>query len=102
MITKRHLAVLRAALQYFDEEMSPHGQHVMRHYFDEPMGDELQTNEIQDLRDFLRTCELRYACCNQAATKVIRTELSNTAEEAFAIIASHIGRVATVMLHPAI
>jgi hypothetical protein len=100
VITKRHLAVLRAALQYFDEEMSPHGQHVMRHYFDEPIGEELTTREIQELRDFLRGCDLRYACCDQAATRVIRSELSITIEEACAVIDGQLGQIAAVLLQP--
>ena len=35
MLTEKHLAVVRAALRYMDEEMSPSGSKAMYHYFDQ-------------------------------------------------------------------
>lgn len=61
MLTRRHLAVIRAALQFFDEEFMPHGARAMRPYFDEPLRGTLKPLEIQSLRAFLRDCQLKYA-----------------------------------------
>jgi len=33
MLTEKHLAVVRAALKFLDEEMSPHGREALVHYF---------------------------------------------------------------------
>ena len=35
MVTENGLAIVRAALQYFDEEISPSGDDVLQHYLDD-------------------------------------------------------------------
>ena len=100
MVTKRHLAVLRAALQFFDEEMIPHAQDDMQYYFDPPLGDELKAEEIRELRDILKGCELRYACCDLTASRLIGPELSASLDEALSLIDREDYRVVTVLLLP--
>lgn len=98
MLTQSHLAVLRAALQFFDEELGPHGIHAMRPYFDEPPDNVISRSDLAKLRDVLRTCEVRYVCCNLAGTQVMYTGLYVSAEIARSFAADHVDRVATVLL----
>jgi hypothetical protein len=98
LLTKRHLAILRAALRYFDEEMSPHGPRVMRHYFDEPLQEELQTEEIPALRVFLQNCELRFARLDSTGTRLVSRKLWATMEEKNSSTAQQSRQVATVLL----
>lgn len=100
MLTTRQLAVLRAALQYFDEELIPHGIGAMRPYFDEPLNVELKTPEIRELRKFLRDCELKYACYDQTSRRLTSSELSKSAEDARLITADPASRIAVFLLPP--
>lgn len=88
MLTKRHLAVLRAALQFFDEELTPHGSAAVQPYFDEPLSPVLKPQETHQLRDFLRTCELRYVGYDPIASQLVAPELTTTLEEALALAAT--------------
>jgi hypothetical protein len=101
MLTRHHLAVIRAALQYFDEEMSPNGVKAMRPYFAEPPDEELRAEDIKQLREWLAKCKLRFICCNLAATEVVHPRMSISVEEALSIAMSYTGQVATVVLLPA-
>jgi hypothetical protein len=98
LLTKRHLAIIRAALQFFDEEMSPHGPEVARPYFEEPLEGELEADEVEQLRELLRTVELRYVCCEGTRMTVSSQELL-TFEQALNVEGSlNNGRLATVLL----
>ena len=99
MLTQTHLAVLRAALQFFDEELGPHGINAMRPYFQKGLEEEVSWNDIAQLRDLLRTCEIRYVCCNREGTRVMHSGLFVSAEVARAITVDLDHRIATVMLH---
>lgn len=100
MLTTRHLAVLRAALQYFDEELLPHGTGAMRPYFDESLDVELKTPEIRELRNFLRDCELKYACYDPTSSRLTGSELSKSVEDARLITADPASQIAVVLLLP--
>lgn len=97
MLTKRHLAIIRAALQFFDEEMSPHDPNVARPYFEEPLERELEAEEVGQLRALLRTVELRYLCCEATGMTVPNQELL-TLEQALSLENSLHSRLATVLL----
>lgn len=97
MLTKQHLAIIRAALQFFDEEMSPHDPDVARPYFEETLEEELTIDEVPQLRELLRTVELRYVCCDRIGTTVTSQELM-TLERALSLENSFHGRLATVLL----
>lgn len=81
MLTRTHLALIRAALQYFDEEMSPHGARVMRHYFDEPLVAEFADGGIRQLRERLQKCKLAYVRCDAATMTLATTEPSLSLED---------------------
>lgn len=101
MLTRRHLAVLRAALQFFDEELMPHGIRVMRPYFDEPLNGKPTTTEMRELQEFLRNCELKYVCFDPASNRLICSELSQKAEAARVKTCNPTSQVAVVLLPPA-
>ena len=98
MLTPTHLAVLRAALQFFDEELGPHGINAMRPYFDEPLDTEISRSDLAKLRDVLRTCEIRYVCCDLARTQVKHTGLYASADVARSFAVDHVDQFATVLL----
>ncbi|HEY4259097.1 MAG TPA: hypothetical protein VGM98_03005 [Schlesneria sp.] len=100
MLTKSHLAVLRAALQYFDDEMGPHGMDVMRPYFDEEPTDEWTSLKIRELQTYLRDCELRYAGYSPTADELIDSTLSLVANVKVPNMARRTYRVVTVVLPP--
>jgi hypothetical protein len=82
VLTRRHLAVIRAALGYFAEELGPHGADAFGPYLDEPLTEGLTTVEIEQLRRIIQQCELRYVCCDRAATGLVGHELFRAVEEA--------------------
>lgn len=75
MLTKSHLAMLRAALEYFDDEMGPHGTDFMRPYFDEEPTEEWTSRELRDLQAYLRDCELKYAIYSPTHDRLIDSAL---------------------------
>ena len=62
MITEKDLAVVRAALQFLDEEMSPSGNETLNHYLDD-RGKQLNvtTADIKSTREKIATSNLFYA-----------------------------------------
>jgi hypothetical protein len=100
LLTRRHLAVLRAALQYFDEELMPHGIGAMRPYFDEPLNVELKTPEIRELQKFLRDCGLKYAGYDPTSARLTSSELSESADEARLMTDDPAPPIAVVLLPP--
>jgi len=97
LLTKRHLAIIRAALLFFDEEISPHGPNVARPYFEEPLEEELEADEVEQLRTLLRTVELRYLCCDGTETTIPSQELL-TLEQALSLKDLFDGLLATIPL----
>jgi hypothetical protein len=61
MIAERDLATTRAALAYWRDEMSPHGLDAQAPYFDDEGANPLTGDEIDRLREGLRTASLRRA-----------------------------------------
>lgn len=100
MLTRTHLALLRATLQYFDEEMSPHGTRVMRPYFDEPLAAELAEGEIRQLRERLQNCKLAYVRCDTAAMTLATTKPSLSWEDLDKDSAGQTAEIATILFLP--
>ncbi len=100
MLTRRHLAVLRAALQFFDEEIMPHGVRAMRPYFDEPLRGALKPLEVRELRTFLRDCELKYASYDPKSARLNSPELSPSVKEARSTTVDPASQIAVVLLPP--
>ena len=62
MLKQLHLAVVRAALKYLDEEISPHGTEVLLHYLDEQSESaNVTADHIAEARDFFDSVDLNYA-----------------------------------------
>lgn len=62
MLKQHHLAVVRAALKYLDEEISPNGTEVLLHYLDEQNEtSKVTADHIVEARDFFDSVELNYA-----------------------------------------
>ena len=62
MLKQHHLAIVRAALKYLDEEISPHGTEVLLHYLDEQNeASDATADHIVEVRDFFDSVELNYA-----------------------------------------
>lgn len=99
-MTKTHLTLIRAALQFFDEEMSLHGVRVMRPYFDEPLVTEFAEGEIRQLRERLQNCKLAYIRCNASTMTLASTEPSLNLEDVGPTPASQSAEIATVLFLP--
>lgn len=62
ILTSEQLAVIRAALQFWAEEVCPHGFDAALPYFDEVVDSTVvSTDEVTQLRRRLQCCELQYA-----------------------------------------
>lgn len=86
MLQPRHLVLIRAALQYWDEEQSPHGTEAFNGYVDESLPDgELTAEDVTFLRTLLPHCQHRYALCNDEGRELIHERLFETIEEAAAV-----------------
>lgn len=99
MLQPRHLALIRAALQYWDEEQSPHGTEAFNGYVDESLPDgELTAEDVTFLRTLLRRCQLLYALCNDEGTGLISDRLFDTIASAEDVNSGAAAIVATVLI----
>ena len=98
MLTSHDLTVLWAAVTYFEEELGPHGVESMRPYFADPGPETWSTRDLTRLREFLRTCQLRYVACDQASLEVVDTKLYETVNDLQALVSSQDCRVAAVLI----
>lgn len=65
MLTEQHLSVIRAALLFWDEEMSPHDPAIAAPYLDQPVGSGDWIKEtVALLRQQFAVCRLRYVVCS--------------------------------------
>jgi len=81
LLTTQHLALQRAALQFFEEELCPHGPDAMRSYFDEPFTRTWKTDEVRELRNFLKTCELGYVRYDRESGRLRNRTVFDAIEE---------------------
>ena len=97
MLTQKHLALIRAALLFFDEENSPHGPPVIAKYVDETLDDELTASDVAELRTLLQGCQLRYVCCDPTVTRLIGNRIYESIEGAKRRLSDPNDRVVTVL-----
>ena len=97
MLKQRHLTLLRGALQFFGEELLPHGSEVVQPYLDEEVDGEFTIAELQELQRFLSQVEVRYTALDAADRERVQPQLFDIIEEARTASNSTI-RVATVLL----
>ena len=81
MLTPRHLATIRAALLYWQEEMCPHGATAMRPYLEPPDADPLAADEVAQVRQALKT-DVRYAVYDPIRNRLDGAEFFADYEEA--------------------
>lgn len=71
MLKQHHLAVVRAALKYLDEEISPHGTEVLIHYLDDQNeASDATADHIKEARDFFDSVELNYVLVDSLAVYI--------------------------------
>ena len=100
MLTLHDLAVLRAAVTYFAEELGPHGIESMRPYFVDSRPAEWSPRELARLRNFLGNCELRYIACQSRSEAVVDAKLSISVGELQTLVTLPNYRLGTVLLEP--
>lgn len=61
MINQQELHTICAALQYWEEEMCPHGMAAMQSYLPAGVSGALSAAQVHALRRRLQTCEIAYA-----------------------------------------
>ena len=99
ILTSKHLAVIRAALEYWHDEMSPHDPSLYTAYFDEPIGNGKWINEIvAELRTGLPMCQLRYVLCSPEGTTVVGHQLLESHDEAQRAVPDGSALIATVLI----
>jgi hypothetical protein len=99
MLTPRHVATLRAALLFWQEEMCPHGQEAMQPYLESSGLEPLSEEETADVRDRLSS-NVCYAVYDPARERLDGTELFLDISEAE--LAAGGQMLATVILPAAI
>ena len=95
MLTRRQLATLRAALQFWREEICPHGEVAARPYLETGDIAPLTSDEVNELRVRFDPTNLRYAVIAADHSRLQSTTLFATAEkaESFANVRDHVALV---------
>ena len=97
MPNEQDLSVLRAAVQFWHEEMSPHGNSGLEAYFDVPTTGLDVVGVAGQLRQRLHCCELRYAICNKRATRFLQTKVFQSQTDVRAAVTES-ASIATLLL----
>jgi hypothetical protein len=101
VLTTKHLTVLRAALQYFQEELVPHGLDALRPYLDGPIDGGITAADVRQLQQFLRDAEIHHAAVSSAAPRQMDSNLYMSIEAASAGLRDDFWQVAPVLISPA-
>lgn len=99
ILTAKHLAVVRAALEYWNDEMGPHDPSIYTAYFDEPVesGDWIK-EIVAELRTRLPTCRLRYVLCSPDGAKLVDQSFFETLNEIPQTFFTDLNLVATAVI----
>lgn len=98
MLNDQHLILTRAALQYFDEELSPHGVEAMAAYFDPSSVDPAIAEQLSDLRTWLAQSRVAYVCVQPASNRLLDDRLFGSPEEAEQAVEGTQARAVPVIL----
>ncbi|EAQ80672.1 hypothetical protein [Blastopirellula marina] len=71
MLEQQHLAMIRAALRYWSEEMTPHDGQAASPYFESDEESPLNATEITALIDELKTLKIGYVAVDGINQKVL-------------------------------
>jgi len=96
VLTPHDIETIRAALTFWREEISPHGESAARPYFESTVARVLSEIEVEALRDRLAQALLRYAVVEKAGKKLASIQLYGTPEEAATVAGA--AQVATIIL----
>ena len=82
MITSKHLAIIRAALTFWDEEMGAAGESVYSHYLhSNDNGTKFTADDVAQIRVFFNSVDLLYALVgNDTAAFVSSKAVGSLAE----------------------
>ena len=97
MLTQKDLAILKAAMQFWDEEMSPHGIYAYQSYFKGGLPADLKQTDFKSLREKLRNCKLQYLQYDHLFETVHRTVLLDRLDQSALNRASDLIRIASVL-----
>ena len=99
ILTSKHLAAIRAALEYWHDEMSPHDPSIYTAYFDQPIGSGKWIKDlVAELRTGLPACRLRYVLCSPEGTTVVGNQLLESHDEAQRAVPDGSALIATVLI----
>ena len=96
MLTRRETETIRAALQFWREEICPHGEATARPYLDADDVSPLNSDEVEKLRDQFARSAVRYAILTPDQNGLQDVALITSTEEAKGVAGE--ARVATVIL----
>ena len=99
MLTLKHLAVIRAALKYLDEEVSPHGEDALNDYLDqesEPLN--ATVKHVAESRTFFKSVDLSYALVDSTGVTIESRTLFPAGAENSKPLRSDLSLIATVLV----
>jgi hypothetical protein len=103
MIQKQDFMLIRAALQFWYEEMDLKDADVFAIYSGGPrIKPSWQEEDIQQLRQQLLAARLRYAVCHSDAASIKTSRLFNSPEIARQAMADASDRLGVVLVAPAV
>ena len=90
MLTQRHLTIIRAALQFFSEELGPHGPEAFEDYLPD---ESIESMEVHQLCDRIDRCEIVYARVEPGKVAFIDPDMSELSD-------ANVAGLATVLFLP--
>ena len=81
MLTDKHVAVLKAAVRFLEEEFCPHGADSVRHYLDNSdreLG--ITSGDIAEARQQIAATEIRYAVLDRFSKSLESASLASSHE----------------------
>ena len=99
MLTLKHLAVIRAALKYLDEEICPHGGDALNCYLDqESKRLKVTVEHITESRAFFKSVDLNYALVDSTGVTIESKTLFPAGLKNSKPLLSDLSLVATVLV----
>ncbi len=98
MLTIQHLAVIRAALKFLDEEITPNGNEAIASYLNlEDKNLSVAVEHIQQTRQFFDAVDLNYALVDAAGVQIESRRLFPAAQDS-SKLRSDLSLIATVLV----
>lgn len=99
MLTQQDIPLLVAALRFWGEEMDPRNQHLLKVYAeDSTAGQEWNADDIERLRNMLKSADIRYILVNARTTALQTKDLFTGLEEAQRSRTNSLDQVGTLLL----